>query len=166
MPNGHCEMPGSWCRGSSNRSRRKLLFEQDRTGQKTALTGVEMGKKCPHCRLINLAYAQHCDCGYRFPPSGEIEETRSTWLDIAALAVAVLTFLLVALPIYLALVTIGAATRHCDVCYSAVLVGGDNPGSGFCGPTPRGRISGCQSKEVVSALCHQTSNLEDGSYAC
>jgi hypothetical protein len=112
-------MPGSWCRGSSNRSRRKRLSEQDRTGQKTALTGVEMGKKCPHCRLINLAYAQHCDCGYRFPPSGEIEETRSTWLDIAALAVAVLTFLLVALPIYLALVTIGATTGAIAMCATA-----------------------------------------------
>jgi hypothetical protein len=80
-----------------------------------------MGKKCPHCRLINLAYAQHCDCGYRFPSGGETEETRPTWLDIAALAVAVLTFLLVALPIYLALVAIGAATGAIAMCATAPL---------------------------------------------
>jgi len=46
-------------------------------------------------------------------------DTRPTWLGTAALAVSVLTFLLVALPIYLALVSIGAATGAIAMCATA-----------------------------------------------
>ena len=89
------------------------------TQKREELEAASKGKRCPHCRLINLSYAQYCDCGYRFPSSGEIGETRPKWLGTAALAVSTLTFLLVALPIYIVLVTIGATTGAIAMCATA-----------------------------------------------